>query len=86
MNKEGETVAAHHQWQVSNHTYVVSRSLGCLIVLIGHDGALSQELFKAKTCADSSGAGLSALAKRAIYASTICAIRTPLNSYGGVLR
>ena len=35
MNKEGETVPAHHEWQVSNRTYTVSRALGCLIVLIG---------------------------------------------------
>lgn len=35
MNKEGEDVLAHHEWQVSNRTYPVSHALGCLIMLIG---------------------------------------------------
>ncbi len=35
MNKEGEAIPAHHEWQISNHTYPVSRALGCIIILIG---------------------------------------------------
>ena len=35
MNKEGEIVPAHHEWQETNRTYAVSRALGCIIVLIG---------------------------------------------------
>jgi reactive chlorine resistance protein C len=35
MNKEGEVVPAHHEWQERNGTYAFSRTLGCVIVLIG---------------------------------------------------
>ena len=34
-NKEGEVIAAHHEWQISNRTYAFSHVLGCVIVLIG---------------------------------------------------
>lgn len=34
MNKEGEVIPAHHQWNVENGTYPVSRGLGIVIVLI----------------------------------------------------
>ena len=35
MNKEGEVVAANHQWNEENGTYRVSYGLGIVIVLIG---------------------------------------------------
>ena len=35
MNKEGELVPAHHTWQVTNGTYVVSHVLGVVIVALG---------------------------------------------------
>ena len=35
MNKEGEVIPAHHQWNVENRTYPVSYGLGILIMLIG---------------------------------------------------
>jgi len=35
MNKEGEVIPAHHQWNVENGTYSVSHGLGILIILIG---------------------------------------------------
>jgi uncharacterized membrane protein YkgB len=35
MNKEGEVVPAHHQWNEENGTYPVSYGLGVVIVLIG---------------------------------------------------
>jgi len=35
MNKEGEFVPAHHEWQVGNRTYLVSHALGITIVLLG---------------------------------------------------
>lgn len=35
MNKEGEVVAAHRQWQESNGTYAVSYGLGVVIVTLG---------------------------------------------------
>src|SRR5579875_457653 len=34
MDREGEVVPAHHDWQVGNHTYEFSHALGCVIVLI----------------------------------------------------
>lgn len=34
MNKEGEAIPAHHQWNVENGTYPVSRGLGIAILLI----------------------------------------------------
>lgn len=35
MNKEGEWVQAHQEWQRGNRTYTFSHVLGCMIVLIG---------------------------------------------------
>lgn len=35
MNKEGELIPAHHEWQESNGTYMFSHGLGVVIVLIG---------------------------------------------------
>jgi uncharacterized membrane protein YkgB len=35
LNKEGEMNPAHREWHRSNGTYLFSRGLGCLIVLIG---------------------------------------------------
>ena len=35
MNKEGEVIPAHHQWNVENGTYPVSYGLGITIMLIG---------------------------------------------------
>ena len=35
MNKEGEVIPAHHQWNVENGTYPVSYGLGITIILIG---------------------------------------------------
>ena len=35
INKEGEVVQAHHEWQLSNRTYTFSHLLGSIIVLIG---------------------------------------------------
>lgn len=35
MNKEGEIVPAHHQWNEENGTYPVSYGLGVVIILIG---------------------------------------------------
>lgn len=35
MNKEGEVIPAHHQWNEENGTYPVSYGLGVVIVLIG---------------------------------------------------
>jgi len=35
MNKEGEVIPAHQQWNESNGTYSFSHGLGVLIVLIG---------------------------------------------------
>jgi reactive chlorine resistance protein C len=35
MNKEGELMAAHREWQESNGTYSFSHGLGIVIVLIG---------------------------------------------------
>ena len=35
MNKEGEVIAAHQQWNESNGTYSFSHGLGVVIVLIG---------------------------------------------------
>ena len=35
MNKEGEWVQAHHEWQRGNRTYTFSHGLGCVILLIG---------------------------------------------------
>jgi uncharacterized membrane protein YkgB len=34
-NKEGDYVAAHREWQISNRTYIVSHILGCVIVSLG---------------------------------------------------
>jgi uncharacterized membrane protein YkgB len=35
MNKEGEVIPAHHQWNDENGTYTFSHGLGVVIVLIG---------------------------------------------------
>jgi uncharacterized membrane protein YkgB len=35
MNKEGEVIPAHHQWNMENGTYPVSYGLGITILLIG---------------------------------------------------
>ncbi|SEG43479.1 Uncharacterized membrane protein YkgB [Bryocella elongata] len=35
MNKEGEVIPAHHQWNEANRTYPVSYGLGVVIILIG---------------------------------------------------
>ena len=35
LNKEGEIIPAHQQWNKSNGTYSFSHGLGCVIVLIG---------------------------------------------------
>jgi uncharacterized membrane protein YkgB len=35
MNKEGEVIPAHHQWNVENGTYLVSYGFGITITLIG---------------------------------------------------
>ena len=35
MNKEGEAIPAHQQWQESNETYPVSYGLGVVIVTLG---------------------------------------------------
>jgi len=35
MNKEGELIPAHQQWNESNGTYTFSHGLGLLIILIG---------------------------------------------------
>ena len=35
MNKEGEAISAHQQWQESNGTYGVSYGLGVIIVTLG---------------------------------------------------
>src|SRR5260370_26781667 len=35
MNKEGEVIPAHQQWNESNGTYTFSHGLGIVIVLIG---------------------------------------------------
>ena len=48
-NKEGEYVAAHREWQMSNRTYIVSRILGCVIVLLGVLIALHRFLPQAAT-------------------------------------
>jgi uncharacterized membrane protein YkgB len=35
MNKEGEVIPAHHQWNMENGTYPVSYGLGITVLLIG---------------------------------------------------
>ena len=35
MNREGELIPSHRQWQVTNGTYAFSHGLGVVIVLIG---------------------------------------------------
>ena len=35
INREGESIPAHRQWQAENRTYRVSKALGVTIVLIG---------------------------------------------------
>ena len=35
MNREGEVIPAHHQWNEENRTYPVSYGLGIVIMLIG---------------------------------------------------
>jgi reactive chlorine resistance protein C len=48
-NKEGEAIAVNHEWQTSNRTYIVSRILGCTIVLLGVLIALAGILPEAAT-------------------------------------
>lgn len=35
MNKEGELVAANHQWNIANNTYGFANGLGAFLVLLG---------------------------------------------------
>jgi reactive chlorine resistance protein C len=44
MNKEGQLVPAHRQWQIENRTYVISHALGIVIVLLGIMIALHKPL------------------------------------------
>jgi uncharacterized membrane protein YkgB len=35
MNREGQLVPAHREWQAENRTYIISHALGVVIVLLG---------------------------------------------------
>ncbi|MET3981862.1 putative membrane protein YkgB [Mucilaginibacter sp. UYP25] len=35
INKEGEFVKANHEWHVNNNTYIFSRGLGLLLIVLG---------------------------------------------------